>query len=133
MALGCGPAGVSGDEGVEEVQEPFGGARGEGVDRVGDDVGVDMLVEVEADGAAARACVLLIVVGNGWDSGEVGEAHGYRGGGALDVRCAGERDGFLRRCKRAREEDALCVCGSEAWMNAAVRFVECCDDVAAKV
>ena len=54
---------VGGDEGVEEVEEPFGGARGEGVDGVGDDVGVDVLVEVEADGAATRTCVLLIVVG----------------------------------------------------------------------
>ena len=54
------------DESVEESKEVLGGARGKGVDRMGDDVGVDVFVEVEADGTAARACVLLIVVGANW-------------------------------------------------------------------
>jgi hypothetical protein len=78
------------DEGVEEFEESFGGARGEGVDGVGDDVGVDVFVEVEAEREAARACALRVVVGDGRDSGEVGEADGDWSGGALNMRCAGE-------------------------------------------
>jgi hypothetical protein len=66
--VGMRAGGVGGDECVEEVHKAFGGARGEVVDGVGDDVGMDVLVEVEADSAAARACVLRIVVGDSRDA-----------------------------------------------------------------
>ena len=82
---------ISGDERVEEVEEIFRGARWEGVDGVSDDVSVDVFVEVKADDATARARVLRVIVGNGGDSGEVGEAHRYWSGRPLDVRCTGER------------------------------------------
>ena len=61
------------------------GARREGVDRVGDDVGVNMLGEVEAHRAAARARPLRIVIGNGRNSREVRKAHRHRSGAVVQV------------------------------------------------
>lgn len=61
--VGVGPGKVGGDERVEEVEEALRGVRGEGVDGVGDDVGVDVLGEVEADGAATGAGVLVGMLG----------------------------------------------------------------------
>jgi hypothetical protein len=58
------PFRVGGNDGIEELDEPLGGARREAVDRVSDDVGMDMLGQVKADRKAARARTLRVVVGN---------------------------------------------------------------------
>ena len=63
MAFGCGPAGSVAINGIEELDESFGGAHREVVDRMTDDVGVDMLGKVKADRKAARARTLRVVVG----------------------------------------------------------------------
>ena len=65
------PGGIGGDQCVKELEEPLGGARREGVDRMADDVGVDVLAKVEANGKTAGARTLRIVVGNAGNSGKV--------------------------------------------------------------
>jgi hypothetical protein len=40
---------------VKKLKKFFGGAGGEGIDRMRDNVGVNMVGQVEADGATARA------------------------------------------------------------------------------
>jgi hypothetical protein len=62
------PGRVGGNQCVEELEEPLRGARREGVDRMTDDVGVNMLGKVEANRKASRAGPLRIVIGNGRDS-----------------------------------------------------------------
>ena len=69
---------ISGNQSVEEFQKFFRGARGEGVDRMGHDVGMNVLGKVEADGATARARILLIVIGNRGDSRKVRKTHRHR-------------------------------------------------------
>ena len=48
------PGRVGGNQGIEKLQEFFRGAHREVVDRMADDVGVNMLGEVEANRKAAR-------------------------------------------------------------------------------
>jgi acetylglutamate kinase len=62
---------------IEELQEPFRGARREAVDRMTDDVGMNMLAKVEANRKAARAGTLRVVVGDGRNSREVREANSH--------------------------------------------------------
>src|SRR6202043_2798238 len=62
------PRGVGGHQCLEELHEPLCGARRDPVDRMTDDVGVNMLAEVEANPKAARAGPLRVVVGNGRNS-----------------------------------------------------------------
>jgi hypothetical protein len=49
------PGGVDGNHGIEKLDEPLGGARREIVDRMTDDVGVNMFAEVKANRKAVRA------------------------------------------------------------------------------
>ena len=58
------PRGIGGNQRVEEVQELLRGARRKGVDRMSDDVGMNVLGKVEANRATARARILRIVIGN---------------------------------------------------------------------
>lgn len=78
---------------LEHFQELGAGARGEERRRVGDDVGVFVGAEEEADGDAAGVGV-GVVVGDGGDAGGVGEADPDGRGGVGEVGCAGELLGF---------------------------------------
>jgi hypothetical protein len=78
-----------------------------------DNVGVDAVGEMEADGQSARVCVRIVV----WDDrnpGGVGEAHRDRCVFADEMRRPRERFGIVRRGENAREHGALGVCGAEA-------------------
>src|SRR6516225_9394621 len=57
------PFRVGGNHGIQELHESLGGAHREIVDRMTDDVGVDMLGEMEADRKTAWARALRVVVG----------------------------------------------------------------------
>jgi hypothetical protein len=118
------PLGVGGDHRIEELDEPLGGADREVVDRVTDDVGVDVFAEVKANRKAARTGTLRVVVGNGRNSRKVREANSHRRRTPVQMRRAGQRSGFRRWHKRASQQDALRVSGSEPRMNPAIRFVE---------
>jgi hypothetical protein len=62
------PCRVGGDWRIEELKEALRGARREVVDRMSDDVGVNMLAKVEANRKPARAGALRVVVANARDS-----------------------------------------------------------------
>src|SRR6185437_7485942 len=79
----------AGGDGAEELQKLLPGVGGEAVGRVGDDVGVRVLGEVETYGEAVRAGV-GVVVGDQWEASGVGETHRDRSGRAGEMRCAGE-------------------------------------------
>src|SRR5215471_19067342 len=68
------PGRVGGNHCIQKLDERLGGAHREVVDRMTDDVGVDMLGKVKANREAARAGTLRIVVGNRRDTGKVREA-----------------------------------------------------------
>ena len=57
------PGRIGGDQRIEKVQESFRSARGESVDRMSDDVRMNMLGKVEADRATARARALRSLSG----------------------------------------------------------------------
>ena len=61
---------------------------------MGDDIGMDMLGKVEANGATAGARPLRVVIGDGRDSSEIREAHRHRGGISLNVWRAGKLGGL---------------------------------------
>ena len=79
------PGGIGGDQGFKELNEPLGGACRESIDRMTDDVGVNMLAKVEANRKAARAGTLRVVIGNGRDPGKVREADRHRRGIAVQM------------------------------------------------
>src|SRR5580765_6207887 len=91
--VGVRPRRIGGNQRIDEVQKFLCSTSGEGVDRMSDDVCMNMLVKVEADSASARART-LIVIGNGWNSREVREAHRHRSRIPPDMRCARIRDGL---------------------------------------
>jgi hypothetical protein len=97
---------------------------------VGDDVGVDVLGELEADGEAARGCV-GVVVRDERDAGGVREADDDGCGRARDVRGASEifGGGGGREC--AAEQEALGVYGAEAGVEAE-DGIELLEDVVAE-
>src|SRR5258705_9578424 len=76
--IGVRPFGVGGNQCIEELHEALRGARREAVDRMTDDVGVNMLSEVEANREAARAGTLRIVIGHGRNSRKIREADRHR-------------------------------------------------------
>jgi hypothetical protein len=65
------PFGVGGNHGIEKLDEPLAGARREIVDRMTDNVGVNMFAEVKAHRKSVRDGALRVVVGNGRDSGKI--------------------------------------------------------------
>jgi hypothetical protein len=65
------PGGVGGDQCVEELQEFLCGTHREVVDRMTDNVGVDMFGKVKADRKTARAGTLGIVIGDGRNSRKI--------------------------------------------------------------
>src|SRR5215469_5231952 len=97
-----------------------------------DDVGVNMLGKVKSHRKPARTRTLRVVVGNGRDSGKVREADRHRRGTPVQMWCPRQRGGFRRRRKRASEQDALRMRGSEPGMNTSIGFVERRDGFAAK-
>jgi hypothetical protein len=66
--------------GTQELQELLAGADRKAVRGMGDNVGVDMIGEMEANGDAARAGVCRVVVGDRGDAGGVRVADGHRRG-----------------------------------------------------
>jgi hypothetical protein len=59
---------VGGNQRIEELLEPLCGARWKVVDRMRDDVGVNVLGELEANRKTAGAGALRIIIGNRWYS-----------------------------------------------------------------
>lgn len=104
---GVGAVRGGGGEGLEEGEELFAGARGEGVHGVGDDVGVLAAAQVEAEANAAGVRV-GVGVGDDGDAGGVGEAHGDGHGGS-EVRGGGELGGGGSWREGSGEGDALGV------------------------
>src|ERR1700733_6731061 len=86
--------GIGGDQRVEKLQELFHSSRREGVDRMSDDIRMNMVGKMEANGATARAGTLRVVIGNGRNSREVRKPHRHRGGIPLDMGRAREGGGF---------------------------------------
>jgi hypothetical protein len=78
------PGSVGGNQRIEELQESFRGARWEVVDRMTDDVGVNMFAEMEANRKAARAGTLRVVIGNGRNSRKIREPRTATG---VEFRC----------------------------------------------
>src|SRR6516165_2267992 len=94
------------------------------VDRMTDDVGVDMLGEMEADRKTAWARALRVVVGNGRNSRKVREAGRHRRGIPVQMRRPRQRSGLRGGRKRALQQDTLRMRGSEPRMNSTIGFVE---------
>jgi len=88
------PSGIGGDHRIEELDEPLGSARRESIDRMTDDVGVDMRPKVEANCKAARGRMLRVIVGNGRDSRSIRETDRHWRGIALEMRRSRQRRGF---------------------------------------
>ena len=80
------PGRVGGNHGIQERHEPLGGAHREVVDRMANDVGVNMLGEVKANRKAARAGTLRVVVGNRRDPRKIREANRDRRGIPVEMR-----------------------------------------------
>ena len=107
------PGRVGGNHGIEKLHEPLGGAHREVVDRMSNDVGMDMLGKVEANCKAAWARTLRVVVGNGRDPRKIREANRHRRGIAVQMRRPRQRCGFRGRRKRTLQQDTLRVRRSE--------------------
>jgi hypothetical protein len=122
--IGVRPGGVGGNQCIKKLHESFRGGHREGVDRMTDDVGVNMLGEVEANRKATRPGALRVVVGNRRNSRKVREADGHRSEIPLQVRRSRQRSGLRGRRKRARQQDALRMRRSKPRMNTAIDFVE---------
>jgi hypothetical protein len=118
------PGGVGRNQRIEELHETLRGTRREAVDRMTDDVGVNMLAKVEANRKPARAGALRVVVGNGRNSRKVREADRHRRAIPVQMRRARQRSGFRRRRKHASQQDALRMRGPESRMNTTISFVE---------
>src|SRR5438477_10313647 len=88
------------------------------------DVGVNMLGEVEANRKPARAGPLRVVIGNTRNSREVRKPDGHRSGATLQMRRPRQRSGFGGGRKRAFQQDALRMRGSESRMNPTISPVE---------
>jgi hypothetical protein len=97
-----------------------------------DDVGVNVVGQVEADGATARAAALRVVVADGRNPGEIRKTHRHRDRAPLKVRRPRQRCALGRRCKCAAEQEAFRMGGPQASLDAAVCFVEGGDHIAAK-
>jgi hypothetical protein len=80
------PGGIGGDHGLKELDEPLGGARWESIDRMTDDVGVNMLSKVEANRKSTRGRTLRVIVGNGRDSPSIRQTDRHRCGVAVHMR-----------------------------------------------
>ena len=126
------PAGIRGNHRIQKLHEPPGGAHREVVDRMTDDVGVDMLGKVKADRKTARARTLRVVVGNARNSRKVRETDRHRSGIPLQMRRPRQRGGFQRRRERASQQDAFGVRRSETGVDTAISFVERFDDFPAQ-
>src|SRR5215471_16214846 len=120
------------DQGVDKLQKLIRGARREAVHRVRHNVRVNMLSEMKANCEAARAGILWVIVGNGGNSREIGEARRHRDGNTLNMRCPGQPHSFGRRFELASQQDPLRVRWPEPWMRPAIGLVERLDNVAAK-
>jgi hypothetical protein len=119
-------------QGIEKLKKFFDGAGGKGIDRMRDDVGVNMVGQVEADGATARAAALRVVVADGRNPREIRKTHRHRDGAPLKVRRPRQRCALRRRCKCAAEQEAFRMGGPEASLDAAVCFVKGSDHITAK-
>jgi hypothetical protein len=117
---------------IEELQQPFHRARRKVVDRMPDDVGVNVLAKVKAHRNAARTGTLRVVVGNGRNSRKIREADRHGSGTAVQMRRPRQRRGFRRRRKRAPQQDTLGMCGSKPGMNTTINFVEHLDRFSAQ-
>jgi hypothetical protein len=65
---------------IKEIQQPLHSACRKVVDRMTDDVGVNMLAKVEAHRKIARARTLRIIVGDNRNSRKIREADHHRSG-----------------------------------------------------
>ena len=112
-------------DGAEELKKFLGGARGEAVGGVADDIGVHVVGEMKADSAATGTGSLRIVVRNEGDAGRVGEAHGNGGGAASGVWRASQRCSF--RCWREGpgEQRAFGMYGAVARIRSTKDVVYC--------
>src|SRR5438128_12044155 len=97
-----------------------------------DNVGVNMLRKMEANREAPRAGSLRVVIGDGWNSCEIREAHRHRSGTPMEMRRARQRGSFRRRRKPACQQDALRMRRSEPGMDTTVNFVKSFDDFMAE-
>src|SRR5215469_7811282 len=130
--VGVRPCRVRGNHCTEELHEPLRGAHGERVNRMPDNVDVDMLSKVEANRKAARPGTLRVVVGNAWYSRKVREPDGQWRGIPLQMRRPRQRSRLSRGRKRALQQNALRMRGSEPRMNTAINLVERLDDLPAQ-
>ena len=88
------PSRIGSDHRIEELDEPLGSARRERIDRLTDDVGVNMRPKVEANCKAARGRMLRVIVSNGRDSRSIRETDRHWRGIALEMRRSRQRRGF---------------------------------------
>jgi hypothetical protein len=122
-----GDFGSAGGGCAEEVEELVAVACREAVGGVSDDVGVNVVGQVEANGEAARVGVGL-AVGDFGKAGGVGEAGGDGSGFALDVRGRSKRFRCGSGLEGSAEHKALGMGGAEAGMRTE-DFVELREEV----
>lgn len=87
----------------QEFQKLCAGAGGEKRSGVADDIGVDVLSQIEANGYSARASI-RIGIRDLWQSGRVGEADRDWRGGIVEMRSGGELFGLFRRSEYTIED-----------------------------
>lgn len=122
---------ITGRDRAKEFQEFLGSAGREAIDRVGDDIGMDMFAKIESYGATARAGDFGVVVRDLGDSRKVGEADvDWRL--AFRVRSTRERSRICSGCEGAGKQYSFRVSRSEARMLTAVYVVESLQQFAAE-
>jgi hypothetical protein len=115
--------------GAQELQELLTRADRETVGRVGNDVGVDMIGEMEADSDPARAGPCRVVVGDRGEAGGVRVADGHGRGWPVRMGGAGQLGRLGRRAERADTHEAFGVGRPKARMNSPRQFIEDAEQV----
>jgi hypothetical protein len=110
--------------GAEELKELLAGADREAVGGVGDYVGVDVLLQVEADGGAPWAGPRRVVVGDRRQASGVRVADGHGCGRPARVRGAGQPGSLRRRRERAGDHQPLGVCRAEAGVDSPRQLIK---------
>jgi hypothetical protein len=94
-----------------------------------DNVGVDMISEMEADSDAARAGPCRLVVGDRGDAGGVRVADGHGRGWPGRVRGAGQPGRLGRRAERTDAHETLGVGRPKAWVYSSRQLIENAEQV----
>jgi hypothetical protein len=115
--------------GAQELQELLASVDWKAVRGMSDNVGVDMIGKMEADGDPARAGLCRVVVGDRGDAGGVRIADGHGRGWPVRVRGAGQPGRLGRRAERAHEHKTLGVGWPKACVHSSRELIEHAEQV----